>query len=145
MKKIIIGLLSLLILIIAVFSFLRSDHLSEDIALKNTIIETVENSSEVDFSTITDFDFDKMYILHPYTPVNRVLEEEGIKPSNDHFNIELFDDINMLAFVKGDTLVAFVELPRDICKAQFDKNIMKFNKEETKFNILQEEKTIVFE
>jgi hypothetical protein len=144
MKKIIIGLLSLLIVMTALFHLFTFNKVWEDTALRDMIVESVETSSEIDFSKITDFEWDRMYIFHPYALVDRVFEEEGIKIPNNNFNVEYFDTINMLAFVKGDRLVTFVELPRDICRAQFDKDIMRFNKEEAKFHILKEEKMIVF-
>ncbi|MCT4617872.1 MAG: hypothetical protein N4A62_00530 [Marinisporobacter sp.] len=144
MKKIIIGLLSLLIVMIVLFHLFTFNHVWQDSDLRDTIVESVQTSSAIDFSKITDFEWDRMYILHPYTPVDMVFEEEGIKIPNNNFNVEYFESINMLAFIKEDRLVTFVEIPRDICRAKFDKNVIRFNKGEAKFDILKEEKMIVF-
>ncbi|MFL0269031.1 hypothetical protein [Candidatus Clostridium radicumherbarum] len=86
---------------------------------------------------------DKMYIFPPYSTPKDILKKDGIKTSNSHFNIEVSDSVNMIGFVKADRLVRFVELPRNYGGVDLT-NYIKFNREETKFNIVQDKKAILF-
>lgn len=115
----------------------------EDVALRNLIIETVQRSNEIDFTELTNFEWDTMYIFTPYTNPKDILEEDNITAYHSKFNIEINDTINMIGFVKANKLVQFVELPR-IYGGMDLTNPIKFSKEESKFNILQDKEGILF-
>lgn len=118
--------------------------IKEDVALRNLIIETVQRSNEIDITELTNFEWDTMYIFTPYTNPKDILEEENITAYHSKFNIEINDTINMIGFVKANKLVEFVELPR-IYGGMDLASPIKFNKEETKFNILQDKEGILFD
>jgi hypothetical protein len=92
-------------------NFRRSRRISEDTALRHKIVDTIKQSGHVDFSEVTDFEWDTMYIFIPYSNPNNIFKDDGVKSYNSIFNIENLDSINMIAFVKSNKLVAFVELP----------------------------------
>lgn len=142
-KKYAIGFILLLLCSLVFLNVNKSNKIKEDIALKNTIIEAVEKSNMIDFAKITDFEWDKLYIFTPYSVPKDILKEDRVGTSSSEFNIEVLDTINMLGFVKADKLVAFVELPRNYGGVDLT-NYIKFSKEETKFNISQDKKTILF-
>lgn len=142
-KYVVIGFILLFLCSLVFWGINKSNKIKEDVALKNVIIETVEKSNEINFAKITNFEWDKMYIFTPYSIPKDILNNDGISPRNSKFNIEVLDSINMIGFVKSDKLVAFVELPRNYGGVDLT-NYIKFSKEETKFNISQDKKTILF-
>ncbi|WP_315113193.1 hypothetical protein [Clostridium intestinale] len=110
-KYLIVGLIFIIILLSMFINFRRSRKISEDTALRHKIVDTIKQSGHVDFSEVTDFEWDTMYIFIPYSNPNNIFKDDGVKSYNSMFNIENLDSINMIAFVKSNKLVAFVELP----------------------------------
>lgn len=141
--KYVVGFTLLLLCGLVFLDGCKSSEIKEDVALKNIIIETVQKSKEIDFTKITNFEWDKMYVFTPYSMPKAILNKDGISISNSEFNIEILDTINMIGFVKSDKLVAFVELPRNYGGVDLT-NYIKFRKEETKFNISQDKRAILF-
>ena len=110
-KYLIVGLVFIIILLSMFINFRKSRKISEDTALRHKIVDTIKQSEHVDFSEVTDFEWDTMYIFIPYSNPNNLFKDEGVKSYNSMFNIENLDSINMIAFVKSKKLVAFVEVP----------------------------------
>lgn len=143
-KKYLIGGLVFIALLGALFIlFHKFSKINEDVALRNKIVETLKQSNKIEFSKLTDFPWDTMYIFTPYSKPENILKTDGISSYDSNFNIELLDNINMIAFVKANKLVAFIELPRNYGGADLTKYVI-FSKEETNFNVSQENKTIIF-
>lgn len=105
-----IGCLSLFAIINALFYHFT--HITMDAHLQNSIETTIETDSAIDFSKVTDFDWDTLYVFTPYSSPNEILNEDDIITFNSNFSIEYLDTIVMLGFVKDHYLVAYVELPR---------------------------------
>ena len=142
-KKYVVLGFSLLFLCSIVFICVnRLNKIKEDVALKNTIIEATDKSNEIDFSQITNFEWDKMYIFTPYSTPKDILSQDGISTRNSQFNIEYLDTINMIGFIKSDKLVAFVELPINYIDEDLT-NCIVFSKEESKFKISKEKKIVL--
>ncbi|WP_286907243.1 hypothetical protein [Clostridium sp. UBA1652] len=110
-KYLIVGLIFIIILLSMFINFRKSRKISEDTALRHKIVDTLKQSGHVDFSEVTDFEWDTMYIFIPYSNPNNIFKDDGVKSYNSMFNIENLDSINMIAFVKSKKLVAFVEVP----------------------------------
>lgn len=142
-KSIVVGLVLLILCSLIYLGINNSNKIKEDVILKNTIIKTVEKSDQIDFSKITNFEWDKMYIFTPYSNPKDILSKDGINTHNSKFNIEFLDSINMIGFVESNKLVKFIELPRNYGGSDLS-TYVKFNKNETKFNISQDTKTIIF-
>jgi len=142
-KYIAIGLILILLGCILLLEINKSNEIKEDVALKSIIIETVQKSNEIDFDKITNFEWDTMYVFTPYSNPKDILEKDNISTYNSSFIIENSDTINMIGFVKSNKLVGFVELPQIYGGVDLT-NVIKFSKEETKFSILQDKKTILF-
>lgn len=141
-KYIITGLIFIVILTTLFIVFQRSKHIEENIKLRNQIIETIKQSDSIDFAKITNFEWDTMYVFTPYSIPNDILKADGIKSYNSDFSIEFLDSINMIAFVKYNKLVSFVELPRQYCDST---RHIKLGKNEVKFSISQKDKTIILD
>lgn len=105
-----IGCISFLVILNAVFYHLT--YLKMDVALQNKIETTIETNSTIDFSQVTDFEWDTLYVFTPYASPTEILDKNDILTFNSRFNIEYSDSIVMLGFVKGHYLVDYVELPR---------------------------------
>ncbi len=106
-----IGCLSVFTMINALFY--RFTYLKMDVNLQNKIETTIATQSTIDFSTITDFDWDTLYVFTPYSSPNEILNNDSIITFNSRFNIEYLDNIVMLGFVNDHYLIAYVELPRN--------------------------------
>ena len=143
-KYIIPGLIFIMILTTLFIVFRRSEHIDEDVKLRNQIIETIKKSDSIDFAKIANFEWDTMYIFTPYSTPEDILKADGVKSYNSNFSIEVLDDINMIAFAKSNKLISFVELPRKYGGADITRHI-KFSKNEVKFNISQIDKTVIFD
>lgn len=144
-KYFVIGFIILLLLGSTILLGINNSYaMREDVDLKNLIIETVQRSNEIDFTKITSFGWDDMYIFTPYSKPKDILQENNISTYNPKFNIEINDTINMIGFVKSGKLVKFVELPR-IYGGMDLTNPIKFSKEDAKFNILQDKEGILFD
>lgn len=142
-KYVILGFMLLILGAISLLGVHKSNIIKEDVPLKNVIVETVEKSNEIDFAKITNFEWDTMYVFTPYSNPKEILKKDGISTYNSNFSIEVIDTINMIGFIKSNKLVAFVELPRKYGGVDLT-NFIKFSKEESKFSILLDEKTIIF-
>jgi hypothetical protein len=142
-KNVIVIFALLLVGIVGFLGFNKKNTLEEDVTLRNSIIVEVLTSKEIDFSSITDFQWDTMYVFTPYSNPKSILKEDGIATANKSFSIEVLDNINMIGFVKSDNLVAFVELPRYYVVDDLNMDT-KIAKEEAKFNIIQDKKVIDF-
>ena len=110
-KYLVVGLIFIIILLSMFINFRKSRKISEDTALRHKIVDTIKQSEHVDFSEVTDFEWDTMYIFIPYSNPNNIFKDDGVKSYKSRFSIENLDSINMIAFVKSNKLVAFVELP----------------------------------
>lgn len=80
--------------------------------LKRSLLEVVERGPGTTFRMrdLTPFEWDRLYVIQPYASpeeINRVLgfEWAGAKSSN----IDMFDTIRLLVFVKDAEVVASVE------------------------------------
>ncbi|WP_392485942.1 hypothetical protein ACER0A_014280 [Haloimpatiens sp. FM7315] len=130
----------LIILVIGgrgVFKYKQHNIVKENLVLKNEIIQEMKKNKSVDFSKITNFDFEFMYVFTPYSVPEKVFNEDKVKCYNSNFNIELCDDINMIAFVKSNKFVEYVNIPRKYI--DFNKSV-KFKKGEAKLSIDNENK-----
>ena len=110
MKKIIgIGILFLSIISCGYLFQLEND---EKLANK---IETKLNSENgtVDFVKITDFDWDSLIILGPYTTIENIEEELNLNLANIRQNgIHYSDLYDLVVFIKNKKSVKIVELKR---------------------------------
>lgn len=127
-----IGCLSFFAIINAFFYHFT--HITMDVNLQNNIETTIETNSTIDFSKVTDFDWDTLYVFTPYSSPNEILNEDDILTFNSNFNIEYLDTIVMLGFVKDHYLVAYVELPRSQV-TNLSTISMRFSKDTATFKI----------
>ncbi len=142
-KFVIIGLIFIVMLTMLFTVFRRSKNINEDAVLRNHIIEIINQEDNIDFNKITNFEWDTMYVFTPYSMPKDIFKIDDIKKYNSTFSIEVRDDINMIAFVKFNRLISYVELPRRYGGENITKYI-KFSKNNAKFNISQKDKAIIF-
>jgi hypothetical protein len=145
MKKRYILFIIILIIILSTFfvMFHKSKIMGEDVKLRNHIIKTLGQSDGIDFTNITDFSWDVMFIFPPYSIPIDTFKLNGIKNNNSNYSIEYRDDINMIAFVKLDKVVSFIELSRNYGFKDITKCI-KFKRDDAHFKISQQSRRIIF-
>jgi hypothetical protein len=142
-KFVIIGIIFIVMLAMLFTVFRRSKDINEDAVLRNHIIEIINQENSIDFNNITNFEWDTMYLFTPDSIPKDIFKMDDIKEYNSTFNIEVRDDINMIAFVKFNRLISYVELPRKYGGESISKYI-KFSKKNAKFKISQNDKVIIY-
>jgi len=124
-KAIVIGVLFLSIISCGYLFQLKND---EKLAEK---IEKELNSENgaIDFAKMTDFDWDSLIILGPYTTIENIEKEFDLNLANIRQNgIHYSDYYDLVVFIKDKKSVKIVELKRAI---NSQRKIIK--KEESKF------------
>ncbi|MGN7387547.1 hypothetical protein [Sporosarcina sp. SAFN-015] len=88
----------------------RNKELEEDV--KSFIIMVSDDSdSELHLSGIVDFNWDKAFLITPYTSQEEIEKQVGVK-LKDISNISLRDDIYLLIFINNDKVVQYAEINR---------------------------------
>jgi hypothetical protein len=123
---IIIAIITTLIIVLLIkFIFAAPKKLGENSNLKIKITETVlksnkDNSTKLEFDKITDFKWNKLYIITPYVNQKDFCKKNGIEGVDSiETSMEIRDDINLLLFVLDNELVSYVNFPRN--QADFSK------------------------
>lgn len=106
MKKLFYILTTTLLLFACSTKFNRFD----DSELKNFL---VEDGQYFDFSFINMFDWDKVYIIPPYTSRQTISDNIGIQ-FNLPTTIQSSDTVNLLIFINKNKVVKYDEVPRYI-------------------------------
>ncbi|AOZ90776.1 hypothetical protein [Paenibacillus crassostreae] len=70
----------------------------------------VEDNGEFSFDSITNFEWDTLYLLTPYSSIDQIKDIRGIK--NIDTNISESDSINLLVFSKENKVVTYLDFPR---------------------------------
>ncbi|MEH7098427.1 hypothetical protein [Neobacillus vireti] len=80
--------------------------------LEKSIRSSLEKKSvtEIDIKSFTDFDWDKAYLITPYTDRETIKKYLGIK-FRDPTNIANRDDIYLLVFLAKNKVVQYVKIP----------------------------------
>jgi len=74
-----------------------------------------QKSNEIDFSQITDFEWDTMYVFTPYSIPKDILKKDGVTTKNNKFNIEylkkifkIFNDFFGFVIERSFTFINYV-------------------------------------
>jgi len=89
----------------------------------HTIRNKAQSGENVDFSAITDFEWDKMAIILPYLDPWWVLAHEGVAPVRLNTNIRNSDIHNLIIFMNNHQVVAYM----DISRVLFDFHLSHFS------------------
>jgi hypothetical protein len=74
-----------------------------------------ETNLIVTMSSITDFQWDTLFVFGPYTPVDAIHAKLGYKwPEAEKTHIDSSDTFNLLVFVKNGKVVRYFNFPRGI-------------------------------
>lgn len=80
--------------------------------------QTIENQVNtygfVDFNEITDFDWSHLLIVTPYQDPLQMLENNGIRRQRINTGIQFSDVHNLLIFLNGDRVAAYINLSRGV-------------------------------
>jgi len=113
---------------------ISADHHTENL-LKDQVSKNIGGTLE--FGKITNFKWNRMLILRPYTNISWVEKDLAINlEAIEHSGINHRDDINQIVFFDGDRAVSNIEFPR--IDGDF-KRILKpvfYTKEEAVFSIV---------
>ncbi len=94
------------------WEYYNSHKVKEDFELKNEVIKVVQSSKEIDFSKVTNFEWDEIYLFTPYTDSKEILKKDGVKRYNSKLNMEYNDGINIIAFVNSKKIITYIEINR---------------------------------
>lgn len=135
-NKFIIVILIITILVVGyvISKNCNSGRVEENIELKNNIVKIAKSSDKIDFSQLTNFNWDTMYLFTPYTDTKKILKKDGVINYSDKLNMEYRDTINIVAFVDSKKIVTYIELNRsEIDFKTINEN--KISKEESIFRL----------
>lgn len=118
--------------------FINLNIVNDDNELKMNIVKAVKQTDEdiLDFSKVTDFEWDKLYVFTPYSDPSQRLREDGVRCFNNSFSIEFNDTITMIAFVNDNKLVKYVNINYHYFNFEDTTNFV-LDKDEAKFNIIK--------
>ncbi len=139
-RLVLIITLSVLFLFMIFYYFtsinVSSAEIKPDKILEKKIeIEASKNES-IDFKEISNFDYDNMSVVTPYTNVNEYLASQNIINANIDSSIEYRDDINLIVFTLKNKLITYVIYPRT--SGEFDiKKSTTFPSNKHKFEIIE--------
>ncbi|MCJ8007241.1 hypothetical protein ACFFF5_07025 [Lederbergia wuyishanensis] len=110
-KRMVIFLFSLLLLIGCNGNKIkRNTELEKDI--NSSIIMVSDNSeSEVNIKDLANFEWDKAFLINPYTPQEEIEKQVGVN-FKDPSNISSRDDIYLLIFLNNGKVVQYAEINR---------------------------------
>lgn len=109
MKKIIV----IGILFISIISCGYIFQLENDKILTEKIETELNSNNKVDFAKVTDFEWDGLIILGPYSQVEKIEEELNLNLTNIKQNgITYSDHYDLVVFLKDKKSVKIVELKR---------------------------------
>ncbi len=128
MKKFIIPLIIFVFLII----------LSWKVTFQDSTLSKIKNSIEIekkiDFKEFTDFDWDSMLVIYPYSIINEQSNKYNIDLSIVSKDIEKYDKINTLVFIKDKKAIDYIEIPREYFNFKSSEGLIK--KEDAKFLVV---------
>lgn len=116
------------------WEYYNSHKVKEDFELKNEVIKVVQSSKEIDFSKVTNFEWDEIYLFTPYTDSKEILKKDGVKRYNSKLNMEYNDGINIIAFVNSKKIITYIEINRSDFDFEPIEN-SKISKEKSIFEI----------
>jgi hypothetical protein len=103
--------------------------------LKEEIIKSYVENKLMNISSITDFDWEYLYIIYPYSSEKMIKELTSIQELNFHTSIMYTDMINLLLFVNSSGIIKALEFPR--CFGDFSiSSKQRFSREEAKFKVI---------
>lgn len=78
----------------------------------STVTDSI--GKEIVINSITNFNWDSLYVITPYTPKEVISSRFGFNPYDESYaEISSRDDINLLLFVKEKKVILTVEYPID--------------------------------
>ncbi|WP_442600684.1 hypothetical protein [Paenibacillus sp. KN14-4R] len=116
MKKTIITIL-IFSCLYGLYSFFNSKNNSQSMNVENLglLLNQIKIGQEVSLKNLTDFDWDQVYIVPPYSDPKSLNNIQGLERIES--SIQVSDTINLIIFVKENQLTNYAEIPRD--KADF--------------------------
>ncbi|PKR82972.1 hypothetical protein [Heyndrickxia camelliae] len=105
------------IIFLTCFSLLFLTSCSQVVSMHNKGLEKSirsaieeKNVTEIDFNSLTEFDWDKAYLITPYSNQQTINKQLGVK-FKDPSNIHSRDDIYLLVFLYKNKVVQYIEIP----------------------------------
>lgn len=104
-------IIALALLTALIFLPACEDPQSPDLSLGQRISDAATDSNaQLDVSSLTDFEWDSLYVFTPYTTREAIDSALGFPWNHDAVaRIEMLDSFNLLVFVHDQQVVRFVE------------------------------------
>jgi hypothetical protein len=115
MRKAYILLASVCLLLLVIWLLAKRENAFESTFERSVTAARQDTNLTVSISSITDFQWDTLFIFGPYTSVDAIHAKLGYKWSEAaQTQIEWSDRFNLLVFTKDGKVVRYFKLPRGI-------------------------------
>jgi hypothetical protein len=108
---------------------------------KSVLANKDNGQSTVSVSSVTDFEWDRLFIFSPYTPVERIHAQLGYEWAEaDKTGIQSSDTFFLLVFTKDGKVTSFFKFPRGIGDFKNLESGNVYSHEDDTFEIKSDEK-----
>lgn len=114
----ILGIMNKIIVFIFVLLVGVSCQNISDKHLENEIQTEIQETKSINFSKYTDFQWDSVILLPPYTSIENLERTQNLDLSPLNTNIETLDSFYLLVFLKNKKAVKSVEIDKNL--GEFD-------------------------
>lgn len=98
------------------------------------LAEKKTKATRVDLAAVTDFSWDRVYLIGPYSPPAMIYRKLGYHWYNDVVgHIQYLDDHSLLIFVQQGKVVEYLETPLGIGGIYWDTNRDAFDRNDSRF------------
>lgn len=110
-----------LFFLIVIVACQDSNYSNDEYSFQNIEKEvTIKTSEIIDMTSLTPFNWNKLYIFKPYTPIKDINDSLGFVWKNaDKTQINQDDSFNLLVFTQKDRIIKYIKWPRG--KGDFSK------------------------
>ncbi|MDY0407845.1 hypothetical protein ACFFIS_07765 [Virgibacillus soli] len=108
MKKLMV-FISLILMLVGC----NQDDMQDRTGLEKSVqsIMMDEDISEIHIKSLTDFDWEKAYLITPYSDQKSIEKQIGVS-FKDKSNMNMRDDIYLIVFIQDDKVIQYAELKR---------------------------------
>lgn len=109
----------LLLLLMIISTLSCQNETKENVDFRNTLQIDIQETlgrgdSVIDLESITDFNWDRLFIFKPYTPIADIDSTLGFKWEEAHSTrIEQSEGVNLLVFVDRGKVISYSRIPRN--------------------------------
>ncbi len=144
-------IIALLLVSYALDMYKSKQSIKQNLEVKQQMINIVKEYKEdnqkniLDIAKLTDFEWDKLYVVRPYERLNKFIEKNDlILNGKIETQIEVDESVCLLLFVGENKILSYIEYPRVEGDFSYEDDEISFVKEDSVFYIKLSENGIYF-